>query len=190
MADKYIMLELGDERTKNIADVISNDTSKKILDFLAEKEEASEADIAKALNIPIASVDYNLKKLEIAGLIIVKNVLWSVKGRKVRMFKLSKKMIVIGIKGVKLTNKFRGLAATFILTGIAALAVRYYYNTKSLASRTLQAGDNLIATKESAAAVAPNLIASTANSNLWLWFLAGGVFAMIIVLIINLKNQK
>ena len=82
------MLNLDDERTKNLADVISNSTSKKILNLLSEKEEASEADISRALNLPINSIGYNLKKLESAGLIEVKNVLWSVKGRKVRMYKL------------------------------------------------------------------------------------------------------
>lgn len=90
MNEKYILLDLEDEKTKQIADVISNSSCKKILNLLAEKE-ASETDIAKELGIPINTAEYNIKKLEKAGMIEKSKHFWSVKGKKIHTYKLAKK---------------------------------------------------------------------------------------------------
>ncbi|MBI5148328.1 helix-turn-helix domain-containing protein [Candidatus Pacearchaeota archaeon] len=192
MAEKFIMLELEDQRTKEIADVISNATSKKILNFLSEKEEASEGDIANALSLPINSVEYNLKKLENCSLIEVKNVLWSVKGRKVKMYKLSKKMIVIGTKGVKLTNKFKGLAATLLISAIATLGVRYYYSMSRTAYLAADSGAKVLSTAESLGASQvsnASVLTGALAGNVAFWFLAGSIFALIIYFIINWRTR-
>ena len=63
MDDKFILMGLNDKRSKKIAEVLGNKTCKKIIDYLAETKQASEKDIADALNIPINTTEYNLKKL-------------------------------------------------------------------------------------------------------------------------------
>lgn len=68
MSKKYLMFSLDDERAKDLADVMSNKTSKKIVDYLAEKD-ASVSDIAGDLKMPLNTVDYNVKKLLKTGLI-------------------------------------------------------------------------------------------------------------------------
>lgn len=94
--DKFILMNMGDERAADIAEVLKNKTCKKILEFLAETKEASEQDIAKALGIPLNTVEYNINKLVKSGLVEkAKNFFWSVKGRKIEMFKLAKKHIII-----------------------------------------------------------------------------------------------
>ena len=69
MDDKFIMMNLDDERSKKVAEVLGNKTCKKILDHLSETKEASEKDIADALGIPINTTEYNLKKLIGVGLV-------------------------------------------------------------------------------------------------------------------------
>ncbi len=93
---------LDDEKSKKVAEVLGNKTCKKIIDYLAEIPEASEKDMSDALDIPINTVEYNLKKLLGAGLVEkTKNFFWSKKGKKIPMYKLARKHIIISPKTKK-----------------------------------------------------------------------------------------
>jgi len=99
MDDKFVMMGLDDDRSKHVAEVLGNKTCKKIIDFLAGVDEASEKDISEGVGIAINTVEYNLKKLLKSGLVEkTKNHFWSVKGRKIAMYKLARKHIVISPK--------------------------------------------------------------------------------------------
>ncbi len=56
MASKknFILLSMEDEKIKKISNVISNDSCRKILDYLANKE-ATESELASKLSIPIST---------------------------------------------------------------------------------------------------------------------------------------
>jgi uncharacterized secreted protein with C-terminal beta-propeller domain len=99
MDDKFVMMGLGDDRSKYVAEVLGNKTCRKIVDFLADVKEASEKEISEGLKVPMNTVEYNLKKLVKAGLVEkTGNHFWSVKGRKIAMYKLARKHIVISPK--------------------------------------------------------------------------------------------
>lgn len=123
--DKFILLGLDDSRAGKIAEVLKNKTCKKMLDFLAETKEASEKDISKALNIPINTIEYNLKKLIKASLVKkAKNFFWSVKGRKIPMYSLAKKHIIISPnKKPSVTALKSILPITTIIAAIALLVI-------------------------------------------------------------------
>jgi inhibitor of cysteine peptidase len=92
--DKFILMNMDD--AADIADVLKNKTSKKILDYLADRREASEKDISDGLGIAMNTVEYNLKKLVASGFVKkTGNFFWSVKGKKIPMYKLARKHIVI-----------------------------------------------------------------------------------------------
>lgn len=94
--DKFILMNLDDKRSKKIAEVMGNETCKKIIDYLTDNSEKSEEDIANALNMKINTVEYNLKKLMESGLVEkTKNFFWSKRGKKIPLYKLAKKHIVI-----------------------------------------------------------------------------------------------
>jgi uncharacterized secreted protein with C-terminal beta-propeller domain len=118
------MFGFDDERSKDLADVLGNKTCKKIIDYLSDIKEASEKDIADALSIPINTVEYNLNKLIKSGLVEkTKNFFWSVKGRKIDMFKLAKKHIIISPKSKRVDMvKLRAvLPVIFIAVAVIAM---------------------------------------------------------------------
>jgi uncharacterized secreted protein with C-terminal beta-propeller domain len=128
MDDKFILMGLEDSRAGHVAEVLKNKTCKKILDFLAERKEASEKDIAKGLDMPINTTEYNLKKLIKAGLVDrTKNFFWSVKGKKIPMYKLARKHIIISpSKKPNLSYLKSILPAILIAVALIALIVSIF----------------------------------------------------------------
>jgi len=123
MDDKYILLGMGDERSKHVAEVLGNKTCKKILDFLSETNEASEKDISDGLGIPLNTVEYNLNKLKKSGLVISsKNFFWSRKGKKIPMYKLAKKHIIISPSKKPSLTALKAILP-ILLIAIAALVI-------------------------------------------------------------------
>ena len=100
MAKKnFILLSMDDSKIKKVSNVISNDSCRKILDFLAEKE-ATESEIASNLLIPISTVHYNLQQLMETGLVSADEFHYSRKGKEVQHYKLANKYIIIAPKSV------------------------------------------------------------------------------------------
>ena len=90
MAKKnLILLSLEDNKINKIANVVSNESCKKILDFLANKEYSTESELAEKLSIPISTVHYNLQQLMDSGLVTVDEFHYSEKGREVNRYKLA-----------------------------------------------------------------------------------------------------
>ncbi len=93
MTEKFIMVNLEDKKAKELANVIGNDTSRKILDFLSNKN-ATETEISKELNLAASTVNYNMKHLLKSGLVETKDFFWSDKGNKVNVYKISNKRFI------------------------------------------------------------------------------------------------
>ena len=100
-----MLFDLNDEKSGLVAEILGNKTCKKMLSVLADKE-LSENDMARELKMPINTLEYNLKKLLKAGLVEeAKGFFWSVKGKKIKTYKLANKKIVISTK-----SSFKSLA--------------------------------------------------------------------------------
>lgn len=96
MADEpFIMMSLKGDRAKKLANVLTNKSSAKILSYLANHEGATETDIAKELKIPISTVNYNMKALVEAKLVIDDEYHYSSRGKEVNHYKLARKYIII-----------------------------------------------------------------------------------------------
>ena len=122
MAEKFLLVSLQEEKAKKLANVLSNDTSRKILEFLGEKD-ANRDEIAKTLNLPMSTVHYNMRNLMENGLIEVKDFFWSDKGKKVNVYGVAKKLIVISQKGAgNVKNKLKELGV-LAAVGVAAAGV-------------------------------------------------------------------
>lgn len=94
MKQNVLVVNLGEKQTKQLASVLSNKTSEKILNALAEKE-YTESDLAKKLSIPLSTIHYNIQQLVKAGLVHSEEYSYSKKGREINYYKLASKYIVI-----------------------------------------------------------------------------------------------
>ena len=188
MNKKYLLFSLEDSRLKSIAEILGNKTAGKIINFLSEKEEESEKDLSEKLGIPLNTVEYNIRKMVQAGIIEEsKNFFWSPKGRKIKMYRFSNKSIVISPKSAKLSQQVKQIIPVALMSGIAAVAVKFYFSAQQA----------VVATQEEAFALAADASAKVAESasiinteNYWLWFLAGAVFAIIIFALKMVLYQK
>lgn len=183
-SEKFIMVSLDDEKSKELANVISNDTSRKILAFLSDKE-ASESDIAKSLGIPPSTVHYNVHHLLKNSLIEAKDFYWSGKGNKVYVYSVAKKLIVIAPKGAKVSPLIKYLipVVLFVLAAAATIQLAFTRFSRQVSSEN-------IAPLVEKSAIGQSAVATTASQGIFssfaFWFLAGAFFALALYLVLYL----
>lgn len=203
MADKFIMVSLEEEKAKKLAEVISNDTARKILDYLSEKNEATASEISKDLNVPISTVDYNMKNLIENGLVESKEFRWSPKGRQMDIYKLANKHIIISTKKSSiLKEKLKDVFIMLILGIGAAGLINYFYKPFAVVSSTVvnnvneqvvestSAGAMMKVAPEVAPQAMQEIISKINLPNVALWFLLGVTFSILIYLIVNWRLKK
>jgi len=206
--EKYILISMDDSRAKSISDVLGNKTCNKIIDYLSESFSASQKDLSDALNMPINTVEYNIKKLLVSGLIKKhKNFFWSVKGKKIVMYELSNKSIIISPKGSGMSDKLKAILPAFMILGsmsILAYAYEKAMVVKSVFSDSTSIGMNSVTQNiflneglligkvaESVPISDYGSIATNTTSSLgysWAWFFTGAFIAITIFSIINWKK--
>jgi len=190
--NNFILVSLDDEKSKSIAEVIGSKTCKKIINYLAETKEASQKDLSTALKIPLNTIEYNIKKLLDSGFIQkAKNFFWSKKGKKIIMYKLSKKSVIISHKKSNI-NKFKSILPAFILTAAGTFAIWVYEKLSSVPQNLNQ---KYIPAIDESLRKATNFVESPAsdlsvisNMPLWIWFLAGSLIAITIISIVNWRK--
>ena len=92
--EKLLILPLNDKNSKKITQIISNDTARNILEAIAS-EPLSASLIAEKLRIPLSTVQYNLEKLNDAGLVKVERTKYSEKMKHVKIYAPQRKFVVI-----------------------------------------------------------------------------------------------
>jgi len=215
----FLLMSLEDERAQKIANILSNKSCSKILDFLTENE-ATESEIAKKLNLPISTVHYNLQQLLKAELIIWEKYHYSEKGKEVKHYTVANKYIIITPKGKSegFLDKIKSIIPTFFLIGIGAGIINWYNNIKSntLMASTYQAevvqdaapemfrAKAIIIENSSAQGIemmADNVGSGTINESFfsnylnvfyeyWFWFIIGAIFGVTVYLLIDWIRKK
>jgi DNA-binding transcriptional ArsR family regulator len=187
---KYLLISMDDDRAKKLADVLGNRTCKKIIDLLAEKD-ASEKEISTELKIPINTIEYNLKKLLNAEIIEKsKQFFWSQKGKKIDIYRLSNKSIIISPKS-KISSKVKSILPATLLSVAGAIGIKYYFSSQYFTSNTGQfraAAEDAAVKSAPVLAEAQNYITTSQPFPVWGWFLAGAIFALLIIAIINWRK--
>jgi len=198
--EKFMLISMDDEKSKSLAEAIGNKTCKKITTLLAEtqKKELSETDIADELSLPVNTVEYNLKKLVEAGLVEKsKNFFWSRKGKKIPMYKLSKKLVIIAPKNTSKTL-LKSLLPVSLVSILGAVFIKLYFSISAGGRGAINDVSEKVfdvATEEAPAAVGaivPEMtktVAYGAASNYWLFFLLGALVALLALLLINWRKS-
>jgi predicted transcriptional regulator len=188
----FMLISLEDSKSKAIAEVLGSKTCKKIIGYLSERKQASQKDLSDALSIPMNTLDYNVKKLLESGFIQKrKNFFWSKKGKKIVMYELSNKSIVISPKKAP-SQKLKSILPAFILTAAGTFAIWAYERIKYVSqySRdTLLKGAEVASVSVGGVAEdSTNYLMTPHPTPIWAWFLAGALLATLIISIINWKK--
>lgn len=204
------MVSLDDVKLGILADVLSNKTSKKILEYLAEKE-ASESEIANDLGFPANTVNYNVKKLLESGLIEKsKNYFWSIRGKKIIYYRVAKKSIIISPKNSNAAK----ILGTFLIVGVGAVLVKLFsasYLQKSVVNLANNVNNTVIDNlprvsgsnevldascgQEAFKATASNLAVQNASGFMswvfepWVWFVVGALTVALAYILINYAGK-
>src|SRR3989338_8064396 len=192
--NNFLLVNLNETKTRKLAETITSDTSRKILNYLADNND-SEQNIAKSLNIPISTVHYHLQKLQEAGLVIVEEFHYSTKGREVNHYQLANKYIIIAPKNVSgLKEKLRGiLPVGLIILGISTIIK---FTTEVAASSKSMGAEVTLRDMKSAvesldAQIPVSLPAEiTTSPDIALWFLFGGVSVIVLYIVYQIIREK
>jgi len=187
--EPFILLSMKD--SKNVANAMSNETSQKIIAYLAEHNEATESELSEKLNVPLPTIHYNITQLKEANLVKSKEFFWSKKGKKMRVFTLAKKYIIISSDSSKNTlEKLKGfLPITLITVAISAFIKLYqdYYFSSTLPKTEMIQQDSASGMLK---AVAPTQEIITSNPNYAIWFLFGGLFVILGITLFNIFKKN
>lgn len=201
--DKFMLISLEDPKMKSLADVLGNKSCKKIVDYLAENAEASEKDLADALSMPINTVEYNLKKLLESGLVQKrKNFFWSKRGKKIAMYELSNKSIIISPKR-SVSDKVKSLVPAFMVAFVGTVLVYAYEKVKKIPEKFAtpvleKAVANPSFVAEDSVGKTNSVMSEALNytstgvvsqpSPLWMWFMGGALIALFVFSIVNWRK--
>jgi DNA-binding transcriptional ArsR family regulator len=94
--ESFLLVSLEQQKSKKLAEVISNDTCRRILEALSKSVEGmTESEVSDDLNLPMSTVHYNLKNLVDAKLVLANEYHYSSRGKEVVHYKLANKLIII-----------------------------------------------------------------------------------------------
>jgi len=136
--NKFLFLSLEDNDTKKIANTLNNKTSKKILDYLANKD-GTESEISKELNLPASTVNYNIEQLINTKLIICKKFHYSEKGKEVKHYSLTNKYIIITPKNEKdsFIDLLKKISPAFIIIFLGTIIIEYFNKSSQIINNQL-----------------------------------------------------
>lgn len=207
----FVLVSLEEDQAKQLAQVISNDTCRKILDQLA-KNKATETELAEYVNIPLSTAHYNLSALVKAGLVVAEEFHYSQKGREVNHYSLAHKYVIIAPSSVSsgIKEKLKSLLLSFCVVAFGGVAVQWISTTytSSLQSVALMQEKGVAATQslamrasETAAfaeAIAPGIAVepfkytwlSALLQNKVFYVVSGAALLMIVYLIVEWIRKK
>ncbi len=199
--DTFLLLSLEDDKAKKLANVISSDVCRKLLDHLAKKE-STESELSKELSIPISTVHYNLKQLVDAGLVKNDEFHYSEKGKEVNHYSLVNKYIIIAPKNTEnIAAKIKRIIPAFLAVAVTGAIVQIFSNINKAAypeSGTIRTAEPMLskgiadmAMSQEVNRSAANIVQNTINEpSIALWFVTGALFALIVYLIYDVAKER
>ena len=122
MADNVIFLEPGDERAQKIAKAMSSQTASDILQLLAEAPK-SLTGITQRLAIPLTTAKYHTENLLDAGLILVADTKYSVKGREIKIYSLTNQLLIVAPRQSNVRSLLLKYASLFGIVIFGSLVI-------------------------------------------------------------------
>lgn len=193
----FLLVSLEERKAKKIAEVINNDTSRKIIDYLAKKD-ATESELSKELKIPLSTIHYNIRQLQEAGLVVVEEFHYSKKGKEINHYTLANKYIIIAPlnQDSKFLEALKKILPLTIITATVAFIMQLF-NSLTLRNNKLMSTESIImeqTTTESAklmaSPIAQDITISTFQLTPATYFLVGGIAVIIIYFIYEISKKR
>jgi DNA-binding transcriptional ArsR family regulator len=190
--ETFMLVSLNEKKAKKLAEVISNNTCRKILDLLAKKE-STETEISKELDIPISTVHYNLKHLLEAKLVKADEYHYSEKGKEVLHYKLANQYVIIAPESSKskIKEKLKSIIPAGLITlGLGALSQILYQMKFNAAEQKFLAAPEMArdAMILSEPVVESQVLVS--DVNVFVWFLLGAFLFLASYIFIEYIRKK
>lgn len=207
MADKsFVLMSLQEDKIKKMTQVLSNNTCRKILEYLSNHDKATATDISKELKLAMSTVHYNLKQLVDNGLVTSNEYHYSEKGKEVIHYGLANKYIIIAPKEDKTVldklRKFLPITAITAATGALFYFIESQWDKINFApwiqTAMTKSSEDFSAMMDAEVAMAPAMrsleTAATAEPTTTMliapWFIAGAAFAIIIMVVYDLSKKN
>jgi DNA-binding transcriptional ArsR family regulator len=209
--ESFMLVSLREDKAKKLAQVISNPTCIKILDYLAGRD-STETQIAKDLKVPLSTVHYNLQQLVDAKLVIIEEFHYSEKGREVNHYKLANKYIIIAPQDDPsfLANLKKYLPIAVITVGMAVVlkTMQAFTGTASTAESSMMKSVPADTIAPDAAPMARAFVEESVQDSALMmtapaeelflpwwqspsldYFIAGAIFVLMVLLVIELVQH-
>ena len=173
--EPFLLVSLEEDKAKALAQVLSNDTARKILDFLSKNDLKTETEISNELKYPLSTVHYNLDLLAKTNLVSTDNFTYSKKGKKIVHYTLSNKYVIIAPKKTEaLKEKLRQFLPVITIAVGATLLIKYFWKP---ALRPDAVPLKVAATLASEATSGQPILQTQEFA---MWFLFGSVFTLLV----------
>jgi DNA-binding transcriptional ArsR family regulator len=108
VTEELIILEPGQEQAQKFIKAISNQNASDVLQLLKGTGPLRLSDIAERMGMSLNATKYHIENLMDAGLLEISNTRYSVKGRKVKMYRMKNQIFIVA---PTMTNKQQILSA-------------------------------------------------------------------------------
>ena len=93
--EEIIILEPGKEKAQNIVKAISHQNAEELMQLLSTEGPMRLSDIAGRLGLSTNAAKYHVENLMHAGLIEISNTRYSVKGKKMKVYRLKNQVFIV-----------------------------------------------------------------------------------------------
>lgn len=138
--EKIEIFSTEDEKIKSFGELLTNDSSRKILQLLM-KEELTALDISKKTELSLPLVIYHLNKMQDLNVIQISKIGTNVKGQDMKFYKATKFAVVIlpssvSEKAKESKSLIRSFNSIYRFAGIAIAGIAAWFGSVSLQEQT------------------------------------------------------
>ncbi|MEM2130924.1 MAG: winged helix-turn-helix domain-containing protein [Candidatus Woesearchaeota archaeon] len=181
--EPFLLVSLDEEKAKALAQVLSNDTSRKILNFLSKVDHATETQISKELSIPLSTAHYNLSLLLKTNLVSDENFSYSEKGKEIIHYSLSNKYVIIAPKNKEqIKEKLIKFLPVVFISGLITIGLKYFNSIYTLIYNyfsPIQQQEKMLMAQE-ISDFSLRTASSVQEQDFAFWFLIGSLITLVI----------
>jgi DNA-binding transcriptional ArsR family regulator len=170
ITEDVIFLEPGQEKAQNIVKAISHQNAGEVMQLLSLAGPLRLSDIADRLGLSLNAAKYHIENLMNAGLLEIANTRYSVKGRKIKVYRLKNQVFIVaprmsGIAEVRSALLKYGAALGIFIMVFSFTLIQPFVKLPSVPAYmpgAIPTGQNAIAPVTTDSSLIPALIIATA----------------------------